>query len=481
MKNCPYCNVIIEDDYPYCPNCNKPLISNLRTVAYGSLRTGHGETEFLLPNLGEEDEDYYEEVIIKDEQIEHKIQEIDEILERKEILGDKIPGSLFLEKSSLYYKLRDLQNALKNLEIALKNFENEDDLFNIAICHNEIGLIQEDNGFFDQAIYHFNRSLEILKEVNDNQRTIKVLNNLGNIYYLIKDLEHSYEYYQEALELSKRENLIFEEVKTSSNLVEVLYILRDFDRVGRILSKNAEFFKKNDDIYGAITNEIKYGKLYFLKGEDFDLAFQHLKAANNLIESVKDTTTIYIRSTLEWECYLYLGKLYLRWGKLFEAENCLIKSLNAIRIFSINDNIYEGNVLESLAEMYSINENDDKAIEYYNLSLEIYYKYGDRKKCAEIKFIIGSIILNSKLDKFNSIKYFEDSLEIYEDLNYIKESADILIKLGDLYISKQMPDIALLNLERAKDYYKDLQDEKIFRLIDEKIKSLKNENDVFDY
>ena len=59
MKNCPYCNVIIEDEYPYCPNCNKPLISNLRTVVNGSLRTRYGETEFFLPKMGEEDERGY--------------------------------------------------------------------------------------------------------------------------------------------------------------------------------------------------------------------------------------------------------------------------------------------------------------------------------------------------------------------------------------------------------------------------------------
>jgi tetratricopeptide (TPR) repeat protein len=480
MKNCPYCNVILEKEYPYCPNCNKPLISNLRTAVNGSLRSPYDETTLSLPKMEEEDEKY-EEVIIKDDQIEGKIQEINVILERKEILGDPIPGSLFLEKSSMYYRLRDLPNALKNLEFALKNFEDEEDIFNVAICHNEIGLIQEDLGFFDQAIYHFNRSLEILKEVNDDQRVIKVLNNLGNIYYLIKDLEHSYEFYQKALELSKQQSLTFEEVKTSSNLVEVLYLLRDYDRVHRILSKNAEFFKQNDDIYGIITNEIKFGKLYFLQGEDYDLTYQYLNSAFNLIESLKESTSIYARSTLEWECLLYLGKLNLLWGNLAEAENCLIKSLNAIRIFSINDNIYEGDVLEGLAEVYNINEDTEKAIEYYNLAFEIYFKYGDNKKCAEIKYKMGSILLDSNLDTLNSIKYFEESLDIYEDLHYIKESADILLKLGDLFMSRGTLDIALLNLERAREYYKELQDENKSRLINERIKSLDNLNDVNEY
>jgi len=477
MKVCPYCNNIIENEFPYCPSCNKPLISNLRNVGIGSLRARYGEAESLHLKLEEEDENY-EETIIKDDQIEREIQKIDEILERKEILGDSIPGSIFLEKSSLYYKIRDLPNALKNLELALKNFEDENDIFNLAICHNEIGLIQEDTGFFDQAIYHFNRSLDILKEVNDNQKVIKVLNNLGNIYYLIKDLEHSYEYYQEALELSKQENLNFDEIKSSSNLVEVLYLLRDFNRVGRILSKNAEFFKQNDDIYGVITNEIKFGKLYYLKGEDFDLAYQHLNGALELIESIKDNTSIYIQSTLEWECLLYLGKLYLIWENLFEAENCLLQSLNAIRIFSISDNMYEGDVLETLAELYSLKENYTKAIEYYNLSLEIYYKYGDNEKCAEIKFKIGTLILDFEKDKSNSINYFEESLGIYEDLHYTKKAADVFLKLGDIYISMDLHEMALLNLEKAKDYYKELQDENSSRTIEEKIKAL---NDVKDY
>ncbi|MFW9825980.1 MAG: tetratricopeptide repeat protein, partial [Candidatus Thorarchaeota archaeon] len=390
-------------------------------------------------------------------------------------------GSLFLEKSSLYYRLRDLPHALKNLEFALKNYEFENDLFNIAICHNEIGLIQEDIGFFDQAIYHFNQSLDILKEMNDNFRVIKVLNNLGNLYFLIKDLEHSYEYYQEALELSKKENLVFEEVKTSSNLVEILFILRDFDRVRRILTTNAEFFKQNKDLYGVITNEIKFGKLYFLQEEDFDLAYQHFNAAYELIESIKDKTTIYIKSTLEWECYLYLGKLYLIWGKIFEAENYLVKSLNAIRIFSTNDNIYEGEVLENLAELYRITEKIDRSIEYLNLAFEIYSKFGDKKKGADIKLYIGSIFLDSKLDKFNSITYFEDSLEIFEELHYIKEAAEVLSTLGDLYIEKGSIDVALLNLERARKYYLELKDDSKARMLFKKINSLRYEDNNSAY
>ncbi|MFX0080760.1 MAG: tetratricopeptide repeat protein [Candidatus Hodarchaeota archaeon] len=473
MKICPYCKQLIADEQSYCPNCNKPLISNLGNLVSNNLTSGFDEPA-VFSSIMEEEDEYYEDTIINDREIELEIKKLDEELERKELLGDPIPGSLLLEKSSLYYKKRDLPNAIKSLELALRNFEKENDLFNVAICHNEIGLIQEDIGFFDQAIYHFNRSLEILKDVNDNQKIIKVLNNLGNIYYSIKDLEQSYKYYQEALDLSKRDKLSYDEIKTANNLVEVLYLLKEYERIKRILSRNSEFFKHNEDAYGMIQVHIKYGKLYYFIGEDYNQAYESLNSALQLIERISEKLSIYMRAKLEWECFLYLGKLYLLWGNLVDAEIYFLKSLEAVRIFEIGENINQGNILESLAELYDIKGEKDKTIEYYILACEIYYKYGDNTKCAQIKYKIGKIYLEDEKDTSNSIQFFEEALDLYEDLQYMKEAADVLHKLGDIYIDIRMPDIAKENFEKARNYYKELQDDYNFNLIEEKIRSLYN-------
>ncbi|MFX0028907.1 MAG: tetratricopeptide repeat protein [Candidatus Hermodarchaeota archaeon] len=473
MKNCPYCKQPVEENYPYCPSCNKPLISNLENSRIRSFNSDLIEDISFSYDLTEED-GIYDATIIEDDKIEQEIQDINDILERKEILGDPIPGSLLLKRSSLYYKKRDLPNALKNLELALKNFEEEDDLFNVAICHNEIGLIQEDIGFFDQAIYHFNRSLEILKEVKDDQKYIKVLNNLGNIYYSVKDLEHSYKYYQNALDLSKQKNLIFEEIKTSSNLVEVLYLLKDYDRIKRILTRNMEFFKQKEDAYGMITTKIKYGKLYYFLSDNYDLANEELNAALQLLERISNNLSIYMRAKLEWECYLYLGKINLLWNNLEFTEVCFIKSLEAVRIFSIGENINEGEILENLADLYNSKGEIEKAIEYYNLSCEIFYKFGDNEKCAQIKVIISEKYLNFEEDASRATKFLKEALIIYEDLHYIKESADIHNKLGDIYKNNKMQDIALEHYKSARSSYSEIHDEENLKLIEEKIKSLKD-------
>ncbi|MFX1389568.1 MAG: tetratricopeptide repeat protein [Promethearchaeota archaeon] len=473
MKNCPYCNNPIQSNWYYCRSCNKPLLINLERNIKESIQVHYNEPETYHLDKDKISEDF-NDIIIKDAKIDEKIKEIDEILERKEILGDPIPGSLLLEKSSLYYKKRDLSSAMKNLELAIKNFEKEDDSISIAICHNELGIINEDNGFFDQAIYHFNRSLEILEENNEVNKIVKVLNNLGNIYFLIKDLEQSYNHYQKAFTIAQKENMIFDEIKSSSNLVEVLYLLRDYDRIKKILAKNAEFFKNNEDVYGIIQTEIKYGKLYFIIGEDINDASQHLNNALDLISRIRESISVYIKAKLEWECYFYLGKINHLRNNNTKAENLFLRSLEAVRLFEIRDDIKEGEILENLGEIYISKGNIDRAIEYLELSHELYSNFGDKIKNAELKFKIGKIILEFEQNTSKAINYFEEALEIYEDQEYFKESAIILNKIGDIYIQKRMIELALPYFEKARDYFQNIQDKYNSNLINEKIKTLKN-------
>ena len=462
MRICPFCKSNIEESWYYCRSCNRPLIANLEN----SERIEYNHA------VWEEDGEIYDNVIIKDEEIDRNLKKIDDILENKEILGETIPGSLLLEKSSLYYKKRDLVNAEKNLELALKNFQEVNDDLNISICYNEIGLIQEENGFFDQAIYNFNRSLEILKELKDSPRIIKILNNLGNVYFLLKDLEHAYENYQEALQQSENENLKYEGIKSASNLVEVLYLLKDYDRIEKILSRNTEFFNQNEDLFGTIQTQIKYGKLYFIKGEDYDLAYQYFVSALELFKKMDETTSIYIRARLEWEVYYYLGMLYLIWDNLLEAENSLMQSLEAVRIFGIRENINEGKILEEMGRTHKLKGDNNRAVEYYKLSYEIYYKYGDKVKSADLKFKIGQLYSNSEDSESNAIVFFEEALNLYENMGHIKEAAILLHKLGDFYLHKGMINMSISNFKKARDYFKDLKDDDSIKLLEEKIKSL---------
>jgi len=446
MNKCPFCRSPIEISWSYCRNCNKPLITNVDILYNNRVRPIPDGTSIYANELGEGEESF-DVNIIDDETIEYELSQLEIQLTDSEKIGKNM-GNLLLKKASLFYKKRDFSNALKNLELALENFKEEEDVMNLIITHNEIGLIHEETGFFDQAIYHFDRALSFIEEIDDNIKKIQVLNNLGNVYHLINDLENANKYYQKALTLADGENLELEAIKTASNMVEILLSLEEYDRVKRILKRNLDFFIQTDDIYGVIQTRIKYGKMFYHLGEEYyDQSFNSLTGALELVDGIKNNVSIFIRKKLEWECFLYLGHLHTLWDNDLEAEDYLLKSLEAVRTFEIQENVKEGIVLESIAKFYSLKGEDRKAIDYFN-----YSKQDDQK----------------------AIQYYEEALEIYENLNKSKIGADIHNKLGDIYVTKQLYDLARSNFENAKKLYAELEDEYNLAIINGKINSLKD-------
>lgn len=474
MNNCPFCKEPIESYWTYCRNCNKPLITNVDEELNRRLFSSYDDISQNLNDIEEEDHDYNIN-IINDESIELELSELEDQLAESEKLGKNM-GALLLRKASLFYKKRDFPKSLKNLELALENFIHEKDLLNAIISHNELGLIHEETGFFDQAIYHFDRALNYLEDFHDDIKKIQILNNLGNVYYLTNDLDHSYKYYQEALNLAEKENLEVEAIKTSSNLVEVILSLKDYDRVKKILKRNLEFFTKINDAYGVIQTRIKYGKLYYYLGEDYyDQSYSCLISVIELIDTIKDQISIRTRKKLEWECFLYLGYLYSLWDNDVEAEDYFLKSLEAVRTFEVQENIKEGIVLEAIAEFYALKGEDSKAIDYYSYSKDIYQKFGNKLKIAEMKYHVATIFQDYIQNEQKAMLYYDEALEIFENLNDAKMAAVILNKLGDLYVSKQMFELALSQFEKAKEFYDEIADEYNKNLVIEKINSLKDD------
>jgi tetratricopeptide (TPR) repeat protein len=475
MIYCPYCKREIEKDWSYCHHCNKPLITDIDRDLNKKLSQSYSNTSFYIPDPLEEEIDFNID-IIHNEELEKKLREIEEALLERERVGEKV-GDLLLEKASIYFKKRDFDASLKNLEYALKNFQEEDDFMKISICHNEMGLLYEERGFFDQAIYHFDEAFEILTRLGEIQKVVQVLNNLGNVYYLIKDLQEAYNKYQKALELSEQHKLDYEVAKSSSNLVEILFNFKEYDRIQRILKNNLTFFKEHEDIYGIIQTRIKCGKLYYLFGKNYyEQSYQNFIDVIDLISMVRAQISIYIKARLEWECYLYLGKLNLLWNNDSEAEDFLLKSLEAVRTFEITDNVKEGIVLENIGNMYTLRGEDQKAIEYYNFAREIYEKFGDHQKVAEMFSSIGKINQEYLQNYSESIKSHNNALKIYEELEDYQNAAEELELVCDIFLIKNKRNKALENLEQAKSYYKRLHNQVKLDLIEEKLRMLKDDS-----
>ncbi|MHA1804258.1 MAG: tetratricopeptide repeat protein [Promethearchaeota archaeon] len=477
MKPCPYCKNLIPSDSLYCPNCNKPLLSRIQGKSH-SLMQKQDAFNDAQPSIGEYwEKDVMDFTIIENPEIDNRIQEIDTLIERKIELGESI-SELLLEKSALYYKKRDLDAAVKVLNLALDNYTQENNLLKIAIVFNELGIIHEEMGFFDQAILFFNNSADILKKLNEIEKIIQVYNNLGNIYFILEEIEKSHDYYSKALELARKHGFHSLEIKTSSNLIDVLFELKEHDKIKQILERNLYYFKSERDLFGIIHTHTKMGKLYYEWGKHYyDLALEELNTAEKLIEKINDAKSYrIIKAQLAWECYFLLGKIHSELNDFNAAEDFLFRSLEAVRILEIGEDIKESMILESLGNFYEKKKDFFKAIEYHELAAEISYKYGKDLQQANIIFHIGTLFFEILQDSSKAIEYYNKALEIYEKKNHLKKCAETLNILGDIYLDISA-DLAISYFEKAKSYYSELLDEFNVRLLTEKITSLMNLND----
>jgi tetratricopeptide (TPR) repeat protein len=474
MKSCPYCKKEINVNWSYCHHCNKPLLVNLNKEIGKQIPQSRDINSYFIydkdPSISSPLPQPYDLETIGEDDFSLKIQKIDKRIQQRVIFGESI-GSLQLEKANLYYQKRDLASSLKTLESAVNLFTDDSDLLNTAISYNEMGLIYDEMGFFDDALNRFEQAIEILKDLPEHKLIIQIYNNLANVYHHLENLEKSYEYYDKALKLAERENFALEEIKTSSNLVELLFLLKEYGKIERILKRNLEYFRYTDDNYGVIISLTKMGKLYYFMGESrYKQANQSLKDSLDLITKI-GTYDLLMKAKLKWECYLYLGKLALAQNNFELAEEYLDKSLETIRILE-EKNINECLILEPLAHLHEFNGGYTKAIKYYKICKDSYQKFGNDVRIAELKYKIAHIYLENIKDESEAIKFYEEALEIFEDLNYSRESAEILHKLGDIYLNREIIELALEYFEKAKEFYQEYQDEYNLNLIMSKINSL---------
>ena len=179
MRECPYCRNLLKDHWSYCHFCNKPLLTNLQdqsNITDETFNYNNREYSYDLPYSNSElnnKQSLFEFNLIKEEEIDFEIQKIDNEIDRKVKIGESI-GELLLEKASLYNLKKEYSIALETLENALNYFQEINDILNSAITHNEIGLIQEDLGFYDNSIYNFEKSIENLRKINENVKLTKV-------------------------------------------------------------------------------------------------------------------------------------------------------------------------------------------------------------------------------------------------------------------------------------------------------------------
>jgi tetratricopeptide (TPR) repeat protein len=117
-----------------------------------------------------------------------------------------------------------LEESLTSLNKAYSLFQQVEDKVGQLRSINRIGLAHMRQGQIDKAILALNRSLELSWEVGDRETAIE-LDNLGECYQLLFDMEQAMRHHQEGLAIAERIKLTALEADLCRNLGVDLYYL----------------------------------------------------------------------------------------------------------------------------------------------------------------------------------------------------------------------------------------------------------------
>ncbi len=228
-------------------------------------------------------------------------------------------------------------------------------------AYRYIGIVFSDLARYSEAIFNYEKSITLAKEINDQNEVATSLINLGNVYSHQGIYKESLDHYLEAVRIF--------EVSGDSSRLPALYTNM-----------------------GSLYYEIKDYK----KSEDYH------RRSMRLAEFINDKSNIMASN-------INLGNTLMIMGKLDSAEAHFRKSRLLANELNDQERIYT--ILNGLASVYRHKENFDKAIQFGREALVAAKKTGNPEMIASANLSCGffSMYLN---DPDSTLAYLDEGIHI---------------------------------------------------------------------
>ncbi len=380
-------------------------------------------------------------------------------------------------------------NLAYELAHKLKNKKQETD----ALLH--LGNAFSNQNRFQEAIQYYLKAKKNAEIIGYSDGYANSLNSIGLNFYFQAKYDDAFKYYQQALIFSKKNKIIIEEGNSLFNLGQIFRKKNNNDSAGIYILKAMKVFERINEINGlAKTNNI-LGLIQFEKGNYINAVEFYKKALNyrqikgdkkgcailyNNIGNVflkwgkYEQAIVYYKNSLNIfesigipegiaRCSNNMGLVYENLTKDNQLKINYEKALDyynkALLIWKSSGNELElantynnlGNINAKLAEgqlslaygkdwektilskdIYIVKEEFNKAIEFYNKSLGLREKLGNKNNEAASLANLGKVYSNFRNYK-QALIYLNKALIINNELADKYEISNTLVSLGYIY------------------------------------------------
>ena len=360
--------------------------------------------------------------------------------------GSKIEiGNIYYRKGRVLAQKGNLKESLNAFKESLKFLKKGEGMpLQIATVTGAIGDAYKINGTTGEALKAYQEALKILKAEKERvvythshlinqilEAMAKQLNNIGEIYLLLK-------YWDKALENCRESLKVALDLKISSIiLTSRLAISKIYSEKGdsksalEYLMKSIDIAKKEKDEFNLLKIFLEIANIYNIE-KNTKFSLNYYRKALKLSEKLKNKQKL-------TEILDKIGTVYLEKNNRKKAIEFLQKS------YEIGNEIkqyYFEYILYHLGVLYYLNKDYDSAYKNLKESLKFAERTNDIKLLRSVSIKIGDLLkLKDSYD--DSIYYYKKALEHTRNL---ETQVKILNKIG-------LSNLLYNNLHDANDYF----------------------------
>ncbi len=289
-------------------------------------------------------------------------------------------GRIVLGEVKLYVSKGEFDKAMPLILEGIEVFDKAGaDQKDIANALRAVGDIHSRKGDYGNALQYYEKSLNVMEEINEQHGIAAALNNIGNIYNNKGELERAVKFHERSLEILKKIGSKHGIATALNNIGLVQYIKGELDLAVKFHERSLEIKEKIGDNYGIAMSLNNIGNVHYNKGE-LDQALEFHERSLEIKEKIGD-----------------------KWGIAYSLYN--------------------------IGEMYHDKGEMVKALKYYERSLEISLEIGD--KHISIYALCGLAEVKLKMDDVQAgLENAEEGLEMAVDIGAKPEEGMVRRVLG---------------------------------------------------
>ncbi|MGL4763293.1 MAG: helix-turn-helix domain-containing protein [Sarcina sp.] len=256
------------------------------------------------------------------------LKEAEKVYIANKLTEDTLLGEIHYYLSKTYFLLDDIRQAMNFAFLAKEEFMKIYDKKKYA---QTLALLSEEYneaGEIENSIVYSKKSLEIYKELNQEDNISEIENSLGKLFYEFDNIEESFMHYEKAKKMredSNDEKLVDTLINICENYIKLKEIDKCYDSLKLIKEKldNNDTEKVLD--YNFLNYRVALLEENVEKAEFILLDMLHISEKNELDKR-------------NAEICIILGKFYLDLKRDYESAKYLDKGINSLKKIGIIKN-----------------------------------------------------------------------------------------------------------------------------------------------